>query len=88
MVFFFGTFGCTSKGYVERETSLARERGGLFRAPFACLSKVVVLVALFWCIGKGYVEGGLLLLRSREREVLIQGLLCSPLKSGGYVRGM
>ena len=52
-------------------------------------------MALFWCIGKGYVEGGLLLLRSRERGVLVQGSLCSPLKSGGFlallcapVRGM
>ena len=30
MVFFFGTFVCTGKGYVERETSLAslkREEG-------------------------------------------------------------
>ena len=41
-------------------------------------------MALFWCIGKGYVEGELLLLRSREMGVLIQGLLCSPLKSGGF----
>ena len=45
MVVFCGTFGCTGKGYAERETSLA----------------------------------------SLEKErVLIQGLLCSPLKSGGF----
>ena len=40
-----GTFGCTSKGYVERETSLAtleRERESLFRARYARLSKVTV----------------------------------------------
>ena len=35
---FVCTFGCTSKGYAER--------GSLYRARFACLSKVVVLVAL------------------------------------------
>ena len=34
--------------------------------------------------GKGYVVRELLLLRSRERGVLIQGSLCSPLKSGGF----
>ena len=45
---FFGAFECTSKGYEERETSLASlERGGyLFRARFARLSKVVVFLAL------------------------------------------
>ena len=46
---FGGTFGCTGKGYVGRETSLAsleREGGSLFRARFARLSKVVVLEAL------------------------------------------
>ena len=39
---------CTGKGYVERELLLlrSRERGYLFRARFARLSKVVVLVAL------------------------------------------
>ena len=36
------------------------------------------------CTGKGYVERELLSLRSRERGVLIQGSLCSPLKSGGF----
>ena len=45
---FFGTFECTGKGYVERELLLlrSRERGYLFRARFARLSKVVVLEAL------------------------------------------
>ena len=41
----YGTFVCTSKGYVERETSLAsleRERESLYRARYARLSKVVV----------------------------------------------
>ena len=36
------------------------------------------------CTGKGYVGRELLLLCSRERGVLIQGLLRSPLKSGGF----
>ena len=46
--FFFGTFGCTGKGYIGRElfALCSRERGYLFRARFARLSKVVVLVAL------------------------------------------
>ena len=45
---FFGTFGCTGKGYVERELLSLRsgERGSRFRARFARLSKVVVLEAL------------------------------------------
>ena len=45
---FGGTFECTGKGYVEREllSLCSRERGYFFRAHFACLSKVVVLVAL------------------------------------------
>ena len=39
---------CTGNGYVEREllSLCSRERGYLFRARFALLSKVVVLVAL------------------------------------------
>ena len=46
-----GGFGyknvCTSKGYGLRETSLAllEREGNFFRAGFACLSKVVVLLA-------------------------------------------
>ena len=39
------TFGCTGKGYVER--------GTLYRACFACLSKVVVLVALLGALVRG-----------------------------------
>ena len=39
---FCGNFECTSKGYVERETSLATLEKELFRARFARLSKVVV----------------------------------------------
>ena len=33
---------------------------------------------------RGMWKGELLSLRSRERGVLIQGSLCSPLKSGGF----
>ena len=50
VVVFCGTFGCTSKGYVERETSLAtleRERESLFRACYARLSKVMVFCGTF-----------------------------------------
>ena len=42
-------FECTSKGYVERETSLAslkRERMMFLWACYACLSKVVVFAAI------------------------------------------
>ena len=55
VVVFCGTFECTGKGYVERETSLASlERGGyLFRACFAHLSKVVVFLALLNAPGGG-----------------------------------
>ena len=64
----------------------ARKGGGyLFRARYARLSKVVVFCGTFGCTGKGYVEKELLLLRSRGRRVLIQGSLCSPLKSGGFL---
>ena len=46
------------KGVCRKGTSLAwLERGGyLFRACFACLSKVVVFCGTFECTGKGYVE--------------------------------
>ena len=54
-----GTFGCTGKGYVERELLLlrSRERGALFRARFARLSKVVVLVALLKAPVRGMWKG-------------------------------
>ena len=45
---------------------------------------MVVFCGTFGCTGKGYVERELLSLRSREGGVLIQGSLCSPLKSGGF----
>ena len=52
---FGGTFVCTGKGYVGRELLLlcSRERGYLFRACFARLSKVVVLVALLGALVRG-----------------------------------
>ena len=61
VVVFCGTFGCTSKGYLERETSLASlERESLFRACYARLSKVMVFCGTFECTSKGYVESELL----------------------------
>ena len=58
MVVSCGTFGCTGKGYLERETSLAllEREGGTFQACFARLSKVLVFCGTLGCIGKGYVE--------------------------------
>ena len=41
-------------------------------------------MALLCALGKGYVGRELLSLRSRDRGLLFQGLLCSPLKSGGF----
>ena len=49
---------------------------------FARLSKVVFLGAP---VRKGYVERELFSLHLRERGVVIQGSLCSPLKSGGFL---
>ena len=56
---FGGSFVCTGKGYVERELLLlrSRERGYLFRARFARLSKVVVLVALLCAPVRGMEKG-------------------------------
>ena len=49
---------CTGKGYVEREllSLCSRERGYLFRARFAHLSKVLAFCGTFECTGKGFVE--------------------------------
>ena len=49
MVVFCGTFGCTGKGYIEREALIQGAR-------FARISKVVVFCGTFGCTGKGYVE--------------------------------
>ena len=72
-------FGCkksgTSRGYGVREISLAtleREGGHFFRACFARLSKVVVLVAKTVAPVRGIEKGKLLSLRSRERESLFR----------------
>ena len=47
VVLFYGTFACTSKGYVERELlSLCSREGALYRARIVRLSKGVVFVAL------------------------------------------
>ena len=46
---------------------------------------MVVFCGTFEGTGKGYVERELLLLRLKERGVLIQGSLSSPLKSGGFI---
>ena len=57
---FCGTFGCTSKGYVERETSLAtlkRERESLYKARYARLSKVMVFRGTFVAIFNAPVRG-------------------------------
>ena len=67
----------TSKGFGER--------GALFRACFACLSKVLVFCGIWRCTSKGYVERETSLASlKRERESLFQGLLCLPLKSAGF----
>ena len=87
---FFGTFECTSKGYVERETSLASlERGRyLFRARFARLSKVVVFLALLNAPVRDMKKGKLLSLRLREGGtysglalLTAQARGCTPLTS-------
>ena len=124
---FCGTFVCTSKWYVERETSLAsleregvafsglallasqkwwfsvallgapvrgmqrgkllllcsRERGSLFRARFAHLSKVLVFCGTFGCTSKGYVERKTYLASLKRERAVFQGSLCLPLKSAG-----
>ena len=75
----FGTFVCTSMGYVE-----SVERGILIQGSLCSPLKSGVFFYTFGCTGKGYIGRELLLLFLRERGVLIQGSLCSPLKSGGF----
>merc|ERR1712155_41447 len=89
-----GTFVCTSKGYVERETSLAslkRERVTLQGSLCSPLKSDGFLwqfcgnpVALLFAPVRGMWRGKLLSLRSRER-VTLQGSLCSPFKSDGFL---
>ena len=78
---FFGTFGCTGKGYVGRGEE------GTFKGSLCSPLKSGVFFAFFGCVGwtgLWYIGRELLVLRSRERRALIQGWLCSPLKSGGF----
>ena len=77
VVVFCGTFGCTSKGYVVRESF-----SGL---ALLASQKWWFSVALLGAPVKGNVvrETSLALL---EREgVAFQGLLCLPIKSGGFL---
>ena len=50
----------------------SRERESLFRARYACLSKVVVFCGNFVAPVRGMKRGKLLLLRSREGESLFR----------------
>ena len=76
---FCGSFGCTSKGYGERETSLTPFQGSLCSP-----HKSTGFCGSFGCTSKGYGERETsLTLLERERAVF-QGSLCSPLKSGGF----
>ena len=57
---FFGTFGCTGKGYVGRELLLlrSRERRALNQGSLCSPLKSGVFFGTFECTGKGYVERG------------------------------
>ena len=59
MVFFFGTFECTGKGYVDsrRGTSLAwlKREGGIYSGLALLASQRWWLFGTFECTGKGYV---------------------------------
>ena len=94
---FFGTFGCTGKGYVGRELlSLhSRERGVLFQGWLCSPLKRSGSFGTFGCTSKGYVGRELLSLRLREggslfracfaglsKVVVLEALLGAP------VRGM
>ena len=58
MVVFCGTFECTGKGYVERETSLAslEREGGTLQGLLCLPLKSGGFFGTFECTGKGYVE--------------------------------
>ena len=84
---FCGTFVCTSKGYVERETSLAsleRERV-TFQGSLCSPLKSGGFLWQFCCTSKGYEERETSLASLERERVTFQGLLCSPLKSGGFL---
>ena len=63
---FGGTFGCTGKGYVEREllSLRSRERRVLIQGLLCSLLKSGGFGGTFECTGKGYLERELLSLRS------------------------
>ena len=97
MVVFCGTFVCTSKGYVERETSLAslEREGGIFLGSLCSPLKSGGFCGTFVCTSKGYVERetslaslerGSRIFRARYarllKVVVFVALLCAP------VRGM
>ena len=88
MLVLCGKFVCTSKGYGDRETSLARlerEGGAYFWARFAHLSKVLVFCGILRCTSKGYVERETSLPMLEKEGVTFQGSLCSPIKSAGFL---
>ena len=72
VVVFCCPFECTSKGNVERETSLAllEWEGGTFQGSLCSPLKSGGFGGTFVCTGKGDVKRELLLLRSRERRAL------------------
>ena len=59
MVVFFGTFECTSKGYVERETylTLLEREGGTLQGLLCSPLKSGGFFGTFGCTSKGYVVG-------------------------------
>ena len=63
----------------------SRERESLFRDHYARLSKVVVFCGTFGCTSKGYAERETSLALLKREGVNLQGLLCLPLKSGGFL---
>ena len=63
----------------------SRERGSLFRAHFARLSKVVVFGCKNGGTSKGYGERETSLASLEREEVTFQGFVYLPLKSGGFL---
>ena len=82
MVVFCGTFECTGKGYVERETSLASlEREGGTNSGLTMLASQNwwFSVALLNAPVRDMKKGKLLLLRLRERGALYRAhIVASP----------
>ena len=86
VVVFCCPFECTSKGNVERETSLAllEWEGGTFQGSLCSPLKSVGFLWHLECTGKGYVERETSLALLEWEGGTFQGLHCSPLKSGGF----